>query len=90
MSLFVVTSVPFGTVAHKELTDNIDGRAHKVVLFHYPIMMWNGQHSGVVLLYGHTHTSAEESFFQECISKMNNSEILRHPAPSGGESIPSN
>lgn len=56
---------------YKELSDNVGPRAYKLVLSHYPILMWNGQHRGTVLLYGHTHASAEDQFFQHCIQKMN-------------------
>lgn len=48
--------------------------------------MWAGQHKGVILLYGHTHNSAEETFFQKCLVEMNASEELslrRH----GGQKI---
>lgn len=73
-------------VDYKELTENVNGKAQKLVLSHYPILMWNGQHRGTILLYGHTHNSVEDVFFQECIAKMNESEELslrRH----GGEHI---
>jgi len=62
---------------YKELSENVDGKAYKLVLCHYPILMWNGQHKGVILLYGHTHTTAEDVFFQECIQTMNEREALR-------------
>ena len=71
---------------HKELSDNFDGQAYKLVLSHYPILMWNGQHKGTILLYGHTHNSVEDVFFQDCIARMNKSEELslrRH----GGKEI---
>lgn len=58
---------------YKEINDSYKGKAYKLVLSHYPILMWNGQHSGTILLYGHTHTSAEEYFFQNCIREMNES-----------------
>lgn len=61
---------------YKEITDNFGGQAYKLVLCHYPILMWNGQHKGTILLYGHTHNSVEDTFFQECISKINQSEDL--------------
>ena len=61
---------------YKELSDAFDGQTYKLVLCHYPILMWRGQHSGTILLYGHTHNSAEDTFFQECIAKMNESEEM--------------
>lgn len=63
-------------VDYKELSDNFDGQAYKLVLCHYPILMWKDQHKGTILLYGHTHNSIEDTFFQECIAKMNQSEEL--------------
>ena len=71
---------------YKELTENVNGKAYKLCLMHYPILMWNGQHRGTILLYGHTHNSIEHEFFQDCIQRMNESEELslrRH----GGEHI---
>ncbi len=61
---------------YKELTETIAGQAHKLVLSHYPILMWKDQHKGAILLYGHTHTSVEDKFFQDCIARMNESEEL--------------
>ena len=56
---------------YKEITDNIRGNAYKLVLCHYPILFWNGQHRGNILLYGHTHRSPEDVFFQDCIKRLN-------------------
>lgn len=55
-----------------EITDYADKKAYRLVLSHYPILMWNGQHNGAILLYGHTHKSIEDIYFQKCISEMNN------------------
>jgi len=33
---------------------------HRFVLFHYPIVSWNGMCYGVMHLYGHVHSSQEE------------------------------
>lgn len=71
---------------YKELTENVNGKAQKICMMHYPVLMWNGQHRGTILLYGHTHNSIEHYFFQDCIRRMNLSEELslrRH----GGEHI---
>ena len=35
-----------------------------VVLCHFPILFWEHQHKGSVLLYGHVHDSYEEDLFQ--------------------------
>lgn len=71
---------------YKELSENLDGQTYKLCLMHYPILMWNGQHQGTILLYGHTHNSAEDTFFQDCIHRMNESEELRFRR-HGGQTI---
>lgn len=37
----------------------------KVILSHYPIAFWDGQHNGSYHLYGHVHGTDEELLFQE-------------------------
>lgn len=66
---------------YKEVTDCIGGTAYKLVLTHYPILMWSGQHKGTILLYGHTHTSAEDAFFQRCLAEMSSSEEWQFRRP---------
>lgn len=44
-----------------------DGKS-TVILCHYPIMMWKGQHAGNILLYGHTHDTEDEKLFQEYLN----------------------
>lgn len=71
---------------YKELSENVNGKMQKLCLMHYPILMWNGQHKGTILLYGHTHNSVEDEFYQDCIRRMNENEVLslrRH----GGQNI---
>ena len=50
----------------KQIEDN--GR--QVVLSHYPQMMWNGQHRGVIHLYAHLHNSKEEADYQEFLKEL--------------------
>lgn len=48
----------------KTIKDN--GR--NVVMCHFPIMMWRGQHNGVYHLYGHVHNTDEYKDFQTYLS----------------------
>ena len=62
---------------YKEITDYADQDAYKLVLSHYPILMWNGQHRGTIHLYGHTHNTYENEFYQECLRKLNMEMLMR-------------
>lgn len=67
---------------YKEIKDVIDGKQYNIVMSHFPIAFWNHQHHyrrdgqehkvWSVQLYGHTHNSLEEKYFQEFIKKLNN------------------
>lgn len=56
---------------HYELIDNFKGKSCPIVLSHYPILMWNKQHKGAILLYGHTHNSVEDEIYQKSIESLN-------------------
>lgn len=58
-------------VDYKELTDVLNGKSIKLVLSHYPILMWNGQHKNTILIYGHTHLTIEDQIFQNSIKILN-------------------
>ena len=58
-------------VPYKEIIDNYNGMSKNLVLSHYPIMMWNGQHKGWVHLYGHVHASDEWDVYKHCLDYMN-------------------
>lgn len=62
---------------YKEITDYVDQDAYKLVLSHYPILMWNGQHRGTIHLYGHTHNTYENEFYQECLRRLNIENLTR-------------
>lgn len=57
---------------YKEISDTLDGKNVKLVLCHYPILMWKNQHRGSILLYGHVHNSIEEYYFKKCLREMDN------------------
>jgi len=62
--------IPSQTVTYTDsLQEAIEGKNYKLILSHYPILMWNGQHKGSILLYGHTHQTSEDTFFQECLKE---------------------
>lgn len=51
----------------KQIEDN----GEQVVLCHYPIMMYKGQHRGVIHLYGHVHNTEEERDYQGFLELLN-------------------
>ncbi|MCQ2540291.1 MAG: metallophosphoesterase [Acetatifactor sp.] len=64
-------------VDYKEVTDHVGQDAYQLVLMHYPIFSFKRMRSKGVLLYGHTHDSAEDTYFQKCIHEMNQNDC-RH------------
>ena len=56
---------------YKEVADRIGRESVKLILCHYPILMWNGQHRGSILLYGHVHNSEEDAVFQDSLARFN-------------------
>lgn len=56
---------------YKKITDNFDGKAYKLILSHYPILFWEGQHRGNIMLYGHLHESNEYTIYKECLGRVN-------------------
>ena len=69
---------------YKELRDSCHGDHVRLVLCHYPILMWKDQHHGSILLYGHVHNSIEEYYFKKCLREMNNDDFFGRRA---GDSI---
>lgn len=63
---------------YKEIQDGIDGKQYHLVLFHYPIFSWKNMGHGTILLYGHTHDSMEDTYYQECLRKMAEEGCSRH------------
>ena len=57
--------------SYKEAPDNVNGINRMVVLSHFPILMWNGQHRCWVHLYGHVHNSQDEGIYQDALKRLN-------------------
>ncbi len=55
---------------YKEIYDSVEKEKYGLVLSHYPIFSWKNMGHGKILLYGHTHMSPEDSFYQKCLSEM--------------------
>ena len=47
-------------VSYKEIKIN----RTKIILCHFPIMFYNGQHNNSIMLYGHVHNSKEENLLK--------------------------
>lgn len=56
---------------YKLIKDTFNGRTYDVVLSHYPILMWEKQHKGAILLYGHTHSSLEDKIYINSLQNLN-------------------
>ena len=57
---------------YKEISDNIHGKNYNVVLSHFPILMWNGQHKkNWIHLYGHVHNSQDYEFYKDSLRRLN-------------------
>lgn len=59
---------------YKEIVDSVDGQPHDLVLCHYPIFSWKRMGKGTILLYGHTHNSPEDDYYQICLANMVNND----------------
>lgn len=55
---------------YKEIYDSVGKDKYGLVLSHYPIFSWKNMGRGKILLYGHTHESREDQFYQECLKQM--------------------
>ena len=56
---------------YKVITDNYNSLNHKLVLSHYPILFWQDQHKGSILIYGHLHDTDEYKVFKDCLKYTN-------------------
>ena len=50
--------------------EEIKDGGHLVVLSHYPMMFYNHQHDGAVMLYGHVHNTREWELVEKCQQEL--------------------
>ena len=58
-------------VPYKEVSDNANGINRMVVLSHYPILFWNGQHKDWIHLYGHVHMTDVWKLYTQSLDSVN-------------------
>lgn len=58
-------------VQAKNLSVMANKEPYKLLLTHCPYMMWDGQHRGVIMLYGHLHNTLDEKLFQQYLAAYN-------------------
>ena len=61
---------------YKEIHDSVGKEKFGLVLSQYPIFSWKNMGRGKILLYGHTHVSAEDQFYQQCLKQMKENDFL--------------
>ncbi|MEE1516383.1 MAG: metallophosphoesterase, partial [Lachnospiraceae bacterium] len=49
---------------YKEIHDSVDAKNYELILSHYPIFSWKKMGKGSILMYGHTHDSEEDKYYQ--------------------------
>ena len=62
---------------YKEIHDSVDAKNYELMLSHYPIFSWKKMGKGSILMYGHTHDSEEDKYYQRCLADMVNNDC-RH------------
>ena len=62
-----------GIYDYKEINDN----GKRVILSHYPILFYNGQHRGSIHLYGHVHNTIEYKLYKQSCMNITNMPELR-------------
>ena len=75
---------------YKEIYDSIGKEKYGLVLCHYPIFSWKKMGRGKILLYGHTHESEEDRFYQQCLDQMQESDcrhVYNHQLRAQGKPI---
>lgn len=71
---------------YKEIHDSINGQNYDLVLCHYPIFSWKKMGNGSILIYGHTHNSPEDDYYQRCLAQMQENEC-RHIQEKAAQAI---
>lgn len=55
-----------GIYDYKQIEDN----GKQLILSHYPLMMWNGQHRGSIHLFAHLHNTKEYYDYMEFVKEL--------------------